>query len=481
MKNLREKIAHVCCLACFAGLVSLPARAQNPAVDQLSLIAASQAGASPLFFYPEVFSLPVVQPSDFSHPNEFKIRDGLPNFFSKLASEKPVTIGYLGGSITRADDEYRVQSAKFIQSLFPRVKITGINAGVSGTGTDLGSCRLYDQLLKYNPDLVFVEFAVNGAFAEGMEGIVRQIWSYNPHIDICLIYTITDGLGKIYTEGSVPQHIAKLDQLAEHYGIPSIHMGMEAAFLEKEGKLVWKGNPSQVKDKIVFSTDGVHPLEAGGNLYAGSIARALLQIRQNSAPEIHRLPASLLADNWADAQMLDPAVFAQFDGQWAKINPATSTGLNQFAGWFPYLMKAVKPGSSFTFSFVGNMFGLFDVGGPEVGQLEIELDGKMLLMNQLNTENYIESTDSSAIRLIDRFNRFCNNRYRGQCFFVKLAPGKHVVKGRISSQLSDKALILGDNQKDDITAHPEKYNRTVEYLGKILIRGEVTGIHNKHN
>ncbi len=452
--------------------------AQNS--NQQNLIAASQAGASPLFFYPESFSLPVVQPSTFHHSSEFQIRDGLPNLFRKLRSGKSVTIGYLGGSITRADEQYRVQSAKFIQSMFPETKITGINAGVSGTGTDLGACRLYQQLLKYNPDIIFVEFAVNGAFAEGMEGIIRQIWRYNPQIDICLIYTITDGVGKIYTEGKIPDHIAKLDLLARHYGIPSVHLGMEAAFLEKEGKPIWEGDADQVKDKIVFSADGVHPLLAGGNLYAASLARALLQLKENAGTQNHRVPEPMLVDNWEDAQMIDPAS-ALFDSHWVKINPAESADLKQFSGWFPYLLKAEEPGASFTFSFEGSMFGLFDIGGPEVGQLEIELDGEVLLMNQLNAENYIGSNDSSAVRLVNRFNRFCNNRYRGQCFFAKVRPGKHVVKVTISSQIPDKANILGENQRADINEHPEKYKCTVEYLGKILIRGRMIDKDNKHD
>lgn len=473
MKNFGKILLHFGCLAYFMSFFSLLAWTQNPEVDQQNLIAASQSGASPLLFNPDDFSLPVIQPSDFNHPQEFKIRNGLPNFFRKCASGKKVSIGYLGGSITRADNQYRIQSAKFIRSLFPDVNFSGLNAGVSGTGSDLGACRLYDQLLQYSPDLIFIEFAVNGAFAEGVEGIIRQIWKQNPQIDICLIYTITNGLGKIYGEGGVPQHIAKLDLLAEHYNIPSIHLGMEAAFLEKEDKLIWKGNSDQDKDKIVFSADGVHPLEAGGNLYAGAIARAILKMKSQQSSRTHSLVKPLLSDNWEDAQMLDPINSVSFHGQWERINPAVSDDLKQFAGWFPYLMKAENPGASFSFQFEGNMFGLFDIGGPEVGQLEIELDGKPLLLKQINTENYLQSTDSAALSLVNRFNRYCNNRYRGQCFFVKVLPGKHRVKMSISSEIPNKIQILGDNQKADIKEHPDKYMRTVEYIGKILVRGKI--------
>lgn len=468
-----KTLSQVLYITFFASIFVLSAQAQHITSEQQKLIAASQTGASPLHFNPDHYSWPVVQPSKFNHPEEFITRKGLPNFFKKCTSEEKVSIAYIGGSITRADNQYRIQSAKFIRSLFPNTEFLGLNAGISGTGSDLGACRLYEQVLQFNPDLVFIEFAVNGAFAEGVEGIIRQIWKHDPHIDICLIYTITDRLSNIYSQGGIPNHIANLDLLAEYYSIPSIHLGMEAAFLEKEEKLMWKGNRDELNSKIIFSADGVHPMEAGGNLYAEAIARAMLKMKNKQALRTHDLPKPFFVDNWEDAHMVDPASFATFNGQWDKIDPASSEGLNQFSGWFPYLLKTENSGASFSFQFEGNMFGLFDIGGPEVGQLEVELDGRRLSMKKLNDVNYVASTDTSAIHLINRFNRYCNNRYRGQCFFVKVLDGKHRVKISVSDQQADKIRILGSEQLTDISGHPEKYSTTVEYIGKILFRGEI--------
>ena len=445
--------------------------AQN--THEKELIAKSQTGASPLFFYPNELGLPLIQSSNFANPTEFYLRDGLPNFFSKIASNENVRIAYLGGSITRSDEQYRVQSIDYIQSMYPDAKITGINAGVSGTGTDLGACRLYEQLLKYNPDLIFLEFAVNGSFAKGMEGIIRQIWKYNPKIDICLIYTLSKTQSKIYANGEVPQNIVSLDKLGKHYAIPSIHMGMEASFLEKQGKLQWKGDPELIKDKIVFSRDGVHPAQAGGNLYAASIARAFEQLKKNTTTKEHSMPEPLYIDNWEDAQMLDPKQICSFEGDWKKTNPLAIEGLSKFADWFPHLMKSEKPGSSFSFQFEGDMFGIFDIGGPEAGQLEIEMDGKPLHLKQTGRDNYVAVKDTSKSNIVNRFNRYCNNRYRGQVVFIDVPEGKHTVKITISKQEADKAAILGKGNQKDINENPENYNRTVEYLGKILIKGVI--------
>lgn len=444
-------------------------------MEQEELIAASQTGASPLFFYPDDSALASVKIPDFPNPNEFSVRDGLPNFFSKIKSNKNVTIGYIGGSITRSNKMYRMQSLNFIQRLFPNVKVTGINAGISGTGADLGACRIEDQILQYNPDLVFIEFAVNRAFAAGVEGIIRQIRQYNPKIDICMIYTISDGQTKIYAEGDVPPNISRLERLAEYYAIPSVHLGMQAAFLEKQGKVQWKGNPNTIQTKIVLSADGIHPLETGGNLYAESIARAMLKMKGGSDSKAHALPPPFLADNWGDAKMVSPLEIASFDKHWEKVAPLSGTSLKPYAEWFPYVMKAGTPGASFSFRFEGSMFGIFDIGGPEVGQLEIELDGQAVSLKQLDMENYTAHNDTASASepAVNRFSRYCNNRYRGQCLFVSVNPGVHHVKVILSAQKADKKEILGKNNLKDFNQNPDRYDQTVLYIGRILLRGRV--------
>lgn len=439
------------------------------------IIAASQTGARPLFFDPGNRETATVDPGTFKDSLECIVRGGLPHFFKKAESGQPVTIGYIGGSITRGDDMYRNQSAKFIQNMFPRVKMKAINAGVSGTGTDLGACRIHDQLLQYHPDLIFIEFAVNGAFRPGMEGMIRQIWKFDPGIDICLLYTIRGDQWQEYAKGRVPENIRGLEEIACYYHIPSVHLGIETSMLDKAGKLVWKGDAGKIHDKIVFSMDGVHPLKAGGDLYAKAIARSMLKLKKlGSTLGDHRLGKPLLADNWEDAQMLDPRQTATFSSGWKSVDPLSTDNLRQYKPWFPYIMKADTPGASFSFQFNGNMVGLFDIGGPEAGQLSLTVDGKRIgLVRQPHTLAWKAVPGNKGMPLLNRFNKNCNNRYRGQCEFVTLNDGPHTVRFSISSNKADKARILGAGQQEDIHLHPEKYDQTAEFLGKILIRGEV--------
>lgn len=437
------------------------------------LISASQSDASAVFFNVADPSAPVVEPGDFKNDEECTVRKGLPFFFRKAKQGKSVRIAYLGGSITRSDNMYRMQSSKFIQSMFPSVKMEGINAGVSGTDADLGACRLYEQVLKYNPDLLFIEFAVNGGFIPGVEGIIRQSRKYNPEIDICLIYTVTSAQLEEYKSGRIPIGILQLDSLAQHYSIPSIHMAKEAAMLAKAGKLIEKGDPKKTMEAIVFSQDGVHPLEEGGNLYAAAIARSMLKMKEVKSGRLKDLPKPLHANNWEDAKMLSPLDFAKFSSGWEKQDP-DKIGLSRYKDWFPYLLQADKAGESFSFTFKGSMFGFFDIGGPESGQLDMLVDGQSVKLKKQGTNLYkiVGGTGDQ----LNRFNAFCNNRYRGQFICVELPEGLHQVTFKISKEIPDKRKILGRNQLQDITAHPDKYNRSVIYIGKILIRGNAASI-----
>ncbi|WP_126970268.1 SGNH/GDSL hydrolase family protein [Gynurincola endophyticus] len=438
-------------------------------------IAASQGGATPLIFDLKKKDITAIKPGDFNDDRETTVRNGMPNFFDKVKKKQPVTVAFIGGSITQGEKCYRLQTAKYIQDKYPDVKFSWVNAGVSGTGTDLGAFRLQEQVLQYKPDLIFIEFAVNRAYAEGMEGIIRQIIKADASTDICLIYTILNGQTKIYQENKIPENILRLEKLAEHYRLPSVHLGMEAAAMEKEGKLIWKGDKEQ-KGKILFSTDGIHPIEAGGNLYAAAIARALNKnSSQETIPTCHNLSAPLLTDKWENVKMIRPDELAAFDENWKLIDTKSKGFLQRFSNWFDQVAFAEIPGASFSFSFEGDMFGFFDIGGPEVGQLEFIVDGKPVHLKKMNTPEitYYINGNNNEESTLNRFNIYCNNRYRGQHDLIELEYGKHEVTVKISDKKSDKETILTPVNAKDINANPEKYDRTVVYIGKILIRGNV--------
>src|SRR5690606_18279714 len=179
----------------------------SPERDDVDKIAASQRGSSPLVFTVPANGTAVVEGGAFYREQECNVRRGIPNFLDKAKKGGPLTVAFVGGSITQGNTGYRPQAARYLEGLFPQVRFTWINAGVAGTGTDLGAFRLKEQVLRHRPDLVFIEFAVNGAYQPGMEGMIRQVIAANPYTDICLIYTILNGQTAVYRAGEVPEDI----------------------------------------------------------------------------------------------------------------------------------------------------------------------------------------------------------------------------------------------------------------------------------
>src|SRR3569623_990170 len=107
---------------------------------------------------------------------------------AKLANKKQLTIGYYGGSLmagagasNAAKTSWRARTTAWCKEHFPEAAITEVNAASGGTGADLGAFRCANDLLTKDPDLVFIEFAVNDGgtpalrVKRSMEGDVRQI------------------------------------------------------------------------------------------------------------------------------------------------------------------------------------------------------------------------------------------------------------------------------------------------------------------
>lgn len=436
---------------------------------------AALADASTLLFDTSRADIPSIELTDAAADKECAVRGGLPHFMAKIKAGEPVTVAFIGGSITQGGFCYRLQLCKWLESRYPGVKFTWVNAGVSGTGTDLGVFRVDEQVLTANPDLVFIEFSANGGYTPAMEGIIRKIHAHDATTDICLLYSATKPHMRLYQKGTIPEVVAGQEQLAEHYNLPSVHMALRAAGLEAEGELLWKGRKDEATDKILFSTDGLHPAKAGGNLYAQAVARSLEKIASATGVTSKSFPEPLYGNEWESARMYVPAEVCKRHGLWKEVDASKDPRMKKFADWFPTVLTSSHPNSTLSFAFEGDMFGLFDLGGPEAGQLEVYVDGQMVRLKTAKDGalQYNEATALTGTHYLNRFNRHCNNRYRGQHVLVKVAPGIHQVTLKLRESKADKAKILGDKQLADITANPEKYDKTYLMLGRLLVRGSI--------
>ena len=395
---------------------------------------------------------------------ECHAREGLPNVLAKLKAGEEVHIGYLGGSIT-AQAGWRPKTLAWFREQFPHAEISEINAAIGGTGSDLGVFRLQHDVLRHRPDLLFVEFAVNDGGASPdqihrcMEGIVRQAWRQDPTTDICFVYTLAGNMLATLQEGLYPRSASAMEQIAEHYAIPSIHMGVEVARLEKEGKLIFKADKPKtdeekaaIGDKILFSPDAVHPYtDSGHQLYLEAIVRSMARIRQVGRPGPHELIEPFRADNWEAAQMV-PLSRAKLTAGWRRLDPDTDAMAQRFGGRLPELWQADRPGESVKFHVRGSVIRIYDLVGPDCGQVTVQVDDQPAYVRP-------------------RFDAYCTY-HRLSTFTVgkALADEEHEIVLTIHPDQPDKAAILG--QRNQTMDDPKRFDGTVWYAGAVLLVGE---------
>lgn len=421
------------------------------------------AGAQP-FAAPLSTALPAELANPSVEAVECRPRQGLPNFFTKAKGGGEVRIAYFGGSIT-AQNGWRPKTLKWFQDQYPQTKFTQINAAIGGTGSDLGVFRCRRDVLDHQPDLLFVEFAVNdgGAAPEQiyrcMEGIVRQTWQANPRTDICFVYTVAGNMLETLQAGKYPRAASAMEKLADHYGLPSIHLGFEVARLEKAGKLIFKGDKpktdadkAKLGDKILFSPDAVHPFEdTGHQLYLEAIVRSVPKIQAAGQPGPHALGEPFVADHYAKAQML-PLNRAQLSAGWQKL-PATNRLAKSFQNRLPELWMADQPGESLSFRFKGTAAGVYDLLGPDCGQLTV-------------------TVDDQQPRVLARFDAYCTYHRLGKIMVAeKLPDARHTVRIAIHPEQPDKAKILSQRQEkmDD----PKRFDGRAWYAGYLLLIGDL--------
>ena len=403
-------------------------------------------------------------------PAECVVRGGLPNFFGKLARGEEVRIAYLGGSITKSPG-WRTMTEEWFQEQYPQAKVEGINAGLSGTGSDLGVFRLEQEVLRHDPELLFVEFAGNDGWASteriqrSMEGIVRKAWRAQPELDICFVYVICEGMTEGLRQGQVPHTYAAPEAIAEHYDIPTIHLGLEVARLEEEGGLVFTGRwpetdeeRAALGDRTLFSMDGAHPYEAGHRLYAEAVARAMEEMKEvgESGPHVVRAPFG--EDNFESATPT-PLERAELSAGWQKLDVVNDPEARQFHDGAEFgdrldtLWLAEEPGESISFRFRGTSVMMYDMVGPDCGQIIVTLD-------------------EEEPKTIPRFDSWCEGyRVTVLSAATDLPDAVHSVRFEIDDEQPDKVGLLAERgvEMDD----PERYDGTKWYVGYILVTGEV--------
>ena len=314
---------------------------------------------------------------------ELRMRDGLPNFFKKVQGKKEVRIAYFGGSITRAKG-WRVKTMSWFRNQYPETQFREIDAAISGTGTGFGACRLGTDILPYKPDLLFVEFRVNGGEGvekQSVEGIVRQIRKANPRTDICFVYTIGNFFSDQIRAGKNTPFGTVMEQVANYYGITTIDLGIEIVRLNDAGTLTIQ-NDKQAEGMITFSQDGVHPGDEGHQIYADVIARNFLKMDMKYIGATkYKLKPELFENPW-ELGALIPIENATKSPEWIPVSIKSDTiygrDFQRTNGMLRGAYKCAEIGGTIEVEWGGTTLGINDL--TEMNPVVFEIPKYVLLI-----------------------------------------------------------------------------------------------------
>lgn len=265
----------------------------------------------------------------------------------KAERGEPVTVAFLGGSITQGSLSSTPQTCyaylvyQWWQQTFPQSKVTYINAGIGGTGSYYGVARVEEHVLRYAPDFVLTEFAVNDMglplARETYEGLVRRILTAPCAPALLLMHNVCYDTG----------YNAEADHLpvAKHYSLPCVSV-KHTVYPE-----VAAGN---IPNRDI-TPDDLHPNDAGHALVARTVTHLLEKIKASSSREMPpALPAPLTANRFQNTVLLqnrncDP-ILEGFTADPTPQNHITETFRHGFTAW--------KPGDKITFRTQGRCFGV---------------------------------------------------------------------------------------------------------------------------
>lgn len=221
------------------------------------------------------------------------------NVLKRAENGEHITVSYIGGSITEGYNagttEFFAKTATdWLQEQFPNAEVEGVNAGLSGTPSILGNLRLERDILAYDPDIVFVEFAVNDGteqiYKNAYESLVRTLLSNDRDIAVVLLFTV------IKNGHSCQPHMS---EIGNNYDLPMISLPNSIGVEFSDGRMTWED----------YSDDESHPNAYGHTLIRDFIAHYYEQvipvIDENTGDVDKNLPAPVFSGDYQDMHFID--------------------------------------------------------------------------------------------------------------------------------------------------------------------------------
>lgn len=190
---------------------------------------------------------------------------------TRAENAERLKIGFLGGSITQGSLASTPQSCyaylvyRWWQERFPQAQFEYINAGIGATTSQFGVARAESDLLRYEPDIVFLEYSVNDTnnafFQETFEGVVRKILSAKQEPALFMFNNVQ------YNDGVNAQEVH--NEIGRFYELPIVTMKASIYGEIEAGRIAAPD----------ITPDNLHPNDKGHRMVADVICNLLEKIR----------------------------------------------------------------------------------------------------------------------------------------------------------------------------------------------------------
>lgn len=259
----------------------------------------------------------------------YHVRGGIPNsqYYFRANIVGNQYLFFIGNSVLAgtglkdANLRYSAQMVKGFKKHFPEATIIETRHSQPG-GNWFGRFRcsrgqaVFGEVI-CSGHLAILDFAADDRGADlervktSLEGLVRQVILYRATHSQILVYTLTPEMLQAYQAGQTPEYIRISEQIAAHYGIPSLNLAQYAAEKIIAGEISF----------AEFSADGINPTDAGAKIYADAVRQFVATLLTANPvpdqPQRRTLRPPLFPDTDDNGRIVayeDPAV--QRSGNW---------------------------------------------------------------------------------------------------------------------------------------------------------------------
>ncbi|MBR4201230.1 MAG: SGNH/GDSL hydrolase family protein [Oscillospiraceae bacterium] len=311
---------------------------------------------------PEEFRAAMIARSVVSTGNTAR----LDKVFTKAENGEDITIAYVGGSITegyaagpRSPQCYAsLSAAAFQRDYCQGGTVICQNNGLSGTPSVLGNLRVSSEVLPAQPDIIFLEFAVNdgmeGEYKVAYESLVRTCLEAENEPAVILLFTYMEN-------GHTCQE--QQQEIGAHYDLGMISV-RDAILPEMEaGRMAWSD----------YGDDDVHPSVKGHALVAEFIAEYFAQAKEKKPDKLYEIPQEQVYPAlYRNGSLCDASNTLYHDGAW---NPGTSN--SYFRAGFVYQKDEDNAPMSMTVTGKSLFLVYKKAGDPSWGMAGVYVNGAL--------------------------------------------------------------------------------------------------------